>query len=427
MSGDSTESKVTFFENAAKETFGRSRAGSGLLSRALVIFGRYQSQYSARPLSTALSNYFREDTSLFAPAKSRHFQSTTRVAVTTARDEGETECLIANYNRPLGDWTRFEREDDAAKDMKICDAALATSAAPFYLPPFLKQPGNTDYVDGAVYANCPAKVAIEEKDKLWPDDGTSLDILLSLGTGRQSKKKPKIPKTIRYGVFTPVLKMFERQMDTEKIWDELHRTSPANVKARLHRLNPPIQGQTGEYVDIDHHKELEHLMKSVSDWTTTNGAAYIRYISYILIANLFFFEPDPRNLPEEGRGLCGSVRCRLQHESEAVRVLLADKVVGFWHATVTRAEVPELRRLVNGRWGPVRDILGATRRPSQMILEEGNTKKFRLNFQLPPSHNGAAYQVLAVQLEGEPEKIAISGFPATLEELSLRSKGQWLQ
>lgn len=160
--------------------------------------------------------------------------------MTTARDERETEHIITNYNRPLGGWTRFEREGDADKDMKIWEAALATPAAPFYLPPFYKKPGNADYIDGAVYANCPAKVANEEVGKLWPNEGISLDILLSLGTGRQAKKKPKIPKATRYGVFIPILHMFERQMDTDRIWDDLVRNS--HVRDRLRRLNPNVQG-----------------------------------------------------------------------------------------------------------------------------------------------------------------------------------------
>ena len=142
---------------------------------------------------------------------------------------GDTESLIANYNRPLGNWQRFEREDDDAKDMRIWEAARATSAAPFYLPPFFKQPRDYSYVDGAVYANCPAKVAIEEKDELWPENGASLDILLSLGTGIQSRKKDKMSKLVRYGVLTPLFKMFERQMDT-KSWDDLVRMSPPSVK-----------------------------------------------------------------------------------------------------------------------------------------------------------------------------------------------------
>jgi hypothetical protein len=427
MSGDPTEVMIKFFEKAAKATFGKSRTFSSKATRALMILGRYDSQYSATSLTSELSTFFGEETSLFAPAKSRNFQSTTRVAVTTARDEGETECIIANYNRPLGNWTRFEREDDTEKDMKIWQAGLATSAAPFYLPPFRKQPGNADYVDGAVYANCPAKVAVEEVSKLWPNEGTSLDILLSLGTGHQTKKKPRIPKAIRYGVFIPILHMFERQMDTERIWDELVGSNP-KLKARLHRLNPDIQGRLGTYVDINHHEELEHLLNSVDGWTKNGGAAEIRRISYALIANLFFFEPDPETLAKEGSTLRGSIRCRLRHGSEAVQVLLEKKVVGFWHATVMRAEVPEVDNVTSSRWRPIRDISGGRNRPAQMIVEEGNTKKFRLNFQLDDNTGGGSlYQVLAVQLDGNQAKIPISGFPATMEELNQRSKAKWLQ
>jgi hypothetical protein len=347
--------------------------------------------------------------------------------VTTARDKGETECIITNYNRPLGNWTRFEREDDIDKDMKIWQAALATSAAPFYLPPFYKQPGNADYIDGAVYANCPAKVAIEEVGKLWPNEGTSLDILLSLGTGRQTKKKPKIPKAIRYGVFIPILHMFERQMDTERIWDDIMRNSP--IKDRLHRLNPDVRGQSGHYVDINHHQELQHLLDSVGDWTKTSGAAHIGQISRVLIASLFFFEPDPKHLPKEGATLRGSVRCRLRHESEAIRVLIENRVMGFWYTTVTKTEVSQLQGLADSRWRPIRDNLRGKIRATEMIVEEGSTRNFRLNFHFPPQPDSASapYQVLAVQLDKGLERIPISGFPATLEELDRRSKAQWLQ
>jgi hypothetical protein len=427
MSGHSTESMIKFFQKAAKDTFGKPRSFNDKVTRVLMVFGRYDSQYSATPLAAELSRFFGPETSLFAPARSRNFQSTTRVAVTTARDEGGTVSIIANYNRPLGDWTRFEREDDAEKDMKIWEAGLATSAAPFYLPPFRKQPENADYIDGAVYANCPAKVAIEEVGKLFPNEGTSVDILLSLGTGHQTKKKPKIPKAIRYGVFIPLLHMFERQMNTGEIWDDLLAHSTAHVKARLHRLNPEIQGHLGDYVDINHHEELKHLLDSVGDWTKAGGDAYISKICRILIANLFFFEPDPENLPKEGNAISGSIRCRLKHESEAVQTLLEKRVAGFWHTTVTKGEAHEVHKLTNGRWRPVRDVSGAKSRPSQMTVEEGERRKFRLNFQHPVQQGCFSYQVLAVQLVGEQDKIPISGFPATMEELNQRCKAHWLQ
>jgi predicted acylesterase/phospholipase RssA len=426
MSGHSTDSMVEFFQEAAKDTFEKSRGFNNKATRVLMVFGRYDSQYSAAPLAGKLSSFFGPKTSLFAPARSRNFQSTTRVAVTTAKNEGGTECIIANYNRPLGNWTRFEREDDAEKDMKIWEAGLATSAAPFYLPPFRKQPENADYIDGAVYANCPAKVAIEEVGKLFPNEGTSLDILLSLGTGHQTKGKPKIPKAIRYGVMIPIIHMFERQMDTGRTWDELVRQSTAIVQSRLHRLNPKIQGRLGGYVDINHHAELKHLLDSVIDWSNAGGAAHLSQISRVLIANLFFFEPDPEKPPKEGKTLSGSVRCRLHHGSQAVQLLLEKRVVGFWHTTVTKGEAPELHKLKNDYWRPVKDLTCVKSCPSQMTVTEGNIRKFRLNFELTEI-DCSSHQVLAVQLVGKQDKIPISGFPATMEELNQRSNAQWLQ
>ncbi|KAH7419435.1 hypothetical protein BKA64DRAFT_699467 [Cadophora sp. MPI-SDFR-AT-0126] len=424
------DAMVNFFEEAAKNTFVHSRAGFDIGTKVLMLLGRYESKYSSEPLKAALIDFFGDKTSLFAPAKSRNVQSTTRVAVTTARDEGGTEYLIANYNRPQGKWSRFEREDDVNKDMKIWEAALATSAAPFYLPPFKRDHGGADFVDGAVYANCPAKVAMEEKENLWPDGATSLDILLSLGTGHQVKVKPRIMKAFRYGAFKPLLKMFERQMNTEGNWNEVVRTTPTNIRSRLHRLNPSIKakGELGGYVDIDDEKEIEHLFRSVSDWTKNAGLTSIQHISNVLIANLFFFEPDPECLPsEKATTLSGDIRCRLQHDSKVLHKLLATKTSAFWHATVTRTEVARLESLAENRWRLLKNRREATTEPARMIIEDEGIKKFRLKFEVPCVQTGSTYQVLAIQLAGVPMKIAISGFPATLEELGERSRCQWLQ
>lgn len=63
-------------------------------------------------------------------------------------------------------------------------AAMATSAAPTYFPPFVT------YVDGGVFANNPAAQAFAEARKLWPDDEL---LILSLGTGN-SRKPIKPPR-----------------------------------------------------------------------------------------------------------------------------------------------------------------------------------------------------------------------------------------
>jgi hypothetical protein len=65
-----------------------------------------------------------------------------------------------------------------------------------------------------------------------------------------------------------------------------------------------------------------------------------------------------------------------------------------------------------------------------MVVQEDSMSKFRLKFRLDPipgAPSGAVSQVIAVELKGYSEKIAISGFPASLSELNERSKAQWLQ
>jgi len=310
-----------------------------------------------------------------------------------------------------------------SKDLKTFEAGLATSAAPFYLIPFKK--GANDYVDGAVYANCPAKVALDEKGKLWPNEGTSLDILLSLGTGLQPRGKPKIPKLLKYGFFKPILKMFERQMDTEETWEDLESNSLPATQARLHRLNPSIQGDQGGYVEIFHFLEIDNLSRQANAWAEEN-ASCIRHIGNLLIAGLFFFEPDPETTSDDGMKLSGSVRCRLQHESETLRALFTTRVQGFWCAAVTKAEVLQLGSLPDGRWQSIRYRSGST--GSIPTVEDADgTKKFRLACSLDDNHQDGTYHVIAVQLTNEATKLPISGFPATLSDLNERSKSLWLQ
>jgi len=124
--------------------------------------------------------------------------------------------LITSYNHPLGNpANNLEREEDSHKDMKIWEAALATSAAPSYLPPFEKIETNAQYVDGAVYANCPAEVAYGEMEKLWPKSGASLDVLVSLGTGDQKAKNNETPTLVNLGFFVSIRAMFQRQLDSK--------------------------------------------------------------------------------------------------------------------------------------------------------------------------------------------------------------------
>jgi predicted acylesterase/phospholipase RssA len=451
MSNSSITEMMKFFSGVSEKTF--SQTTSGIISRigplkkvttyALMVLRLAESVFSSESLREGLKTFFNKhhphETSLFAPAL--HSQpSTTRVAVTSAKDLGQTTCLITSYNHPLGNpANNLEREEDSEKDMKIWEAALATSAAPFYLPPFEKKETNTQYVDGVVYANCPAEVAYGEMEKLWPENGASLDVLVSLGTGDQKAKDNETPTLVNLGFFVSIRAMFQRQLDSKSSWAKFEQqTAPPNVRSRLYRLNPPLKG---EYVELYDYKRLQELSDSATEWTKTAAAAQIQNIANTLIANLFFFEPDDVEatnspvLPQSHLSdpsynvLAGSIRCRLSHGSPQLEKLLGEMVEGFFYVQTASDNTADVGRAQN--WTEVERPPGQVRLVDVMVSEPQqrghDVKEFRLPFKFVVKKHNNMFQVLAIKLKRCEKKIAISGFPSTIDDLQRRSKMKWLQ
>lgn len=102
----------------------------------------------------------------------------------------------------------FERQDDPREEFKIWEAGLATSAAPFYFRAFNKPENKTDYVDGGLHNNCPARYAVDEIRRIWPNSGHSkMDLLVSVGTSIQ-KKHVKVPKALEIESFQDICAAF---------------------------------------------------------------------------------------------------------------------------------------------------------------------------------------------------------------------------
>ncbi|KAL2352357.1 hypothetical protein BJ546DRAFT_205989 [Cryomyces antarcticus] len=110
--------------------------------------------------------------------------------------------------------------------MRVWEAALATSAAPFYFKPYVKRDRMKRYVDGALHANMPAILALEEKKRTWPAQKertradalpyheTRVDALVSVGTGIQQKDF-NIPSVLEIAGLPEVWETFFLSMDTE--------------------------------------------------------------------------------------------------------------------------------------------------------------------------------------------------------------------
>lgn len=126
--------------------------------------------------------------------------------------ESQTRLVIPSYDGSSGDvylfktahHPRFER--DYAE--RAVDVALATSAAPTYLPSFVGSAGIT-HVDGGVWANCPAAVAVIEALTNLNQPYGSVD-LLTVGTTQEPLHVPKskaVGGLLQWMRFAPTLLM----------------------------------------------------------------------------------------------------------------------------------------------------------------------------------------------------------------------------
>jgi hypothetical protein len=264
--------------------------------------------------------------------------------------------------------------------------------------------------------------------RLWPDNGASLDFLLSLGTGAQSRRTDKIPAAVKFGGYVTIRAMFERQLDAPKLWDQfMNGITTPHIRSRIHRINPPIEG---DYIALHQYQMMGGLRENVRKWSTVgDGASQIQDLAEILLANLFFFEPDDdaptsRLADPTYESLHGTIRCRLAHDSIPLRELLENKAESFWYTEVTKADTESLDQLEQTRWVQIRPSSGGL---ASEVTIENNRKMFRLKQKFSVKQFSNLYQVLAVKLKGSNKRIPISGFPSTLSDLQERTNMKWLQ
>jgi hypothetical protein len=384
-----------------------------------MIFRIWDSLYPTDRLKTGLQTLFGAKENLFSFAT-----RTVRVAVTSAKDNGADKCLIANYNRPdLSSNNDFEREDEVDKDMKIWEAALATAAAPFYFEKFKKIETGKNYIDGALHANFPVYYALEEISRIWDQRGqqeTPLDILLSVGTGIQ-KRETVIPTPLKIGGFEAVCTSFYNNLDSQRRWIEFEevRLKERKLRGKVYRLNARIEGS---YVALDDYKRMDEIHEAVAKQLSSPEAiSLVEEIAGILIASLFFFEPDKSSTHSssirEKDQLMGSIRCRLAKGTDNLKNLLG-RITGFCYK-----EVRNIHSISSDQnhWVPV----PLTDNHRKAVRGEG--KLLRVECTLRAVGPKDFQQVLAVTLKPQVNgraavPIPISGFPTTFERLSEKAK-----
>jgi hypothetical protein len=287
-------------------------------------FGK--SRYKTKPLEEILLECFGEE-AMFGGVPDIPSGYLRKVAVTAATGAGERAVIFTNYNRANDTKVGYQliRQDDPDHDLKIREAARATSAAPTYFKPFVNSRTKEAFLDGAVWHNNPVRIANYESKLLWPDaEECHPDILLSVGTSHHdldmdASRAPKLDRTRAQGnkgldQGTPVAKKkrstafeafpevsswlkfvkarVESVLDAELTWrdfrnDVVGKSSPIAAE-RYVRFNPKTKGPVPKM--DDKMRVGEFRVEICRTLNAPEMQRVVEAIAHRLVASSFYFE-----------------------------------------------------------------------------------------------------------------------------------------
>ncbi|RYP24694.1 hypothetical protein DL765_000421 [Monosporascus sp. GIB2] len=300
------------------------------------------SEYKTRPFESVLKDLFGPHDLLFGGKKPQS-ECHAKVAITSTEATGKQQpVILTNYNRPQGKpgdaLYGFVREEEPSKNVKIWEAARATSAAFPYFKMFVKHETGREFCDGGLYHNCPVKIASNERRLLWGDvEDMQPDIFLSLGTGRNSLAN-HASGSAGEGDFKRVKKrhffhrawgiaagLLQTTRECQSVWDEFVRKSTESCRndpefeSRYIRINVEVPGGVPKLHEADKVEGLERLI-------VNNRIPEAREVAHRLIASCFYFrlvsaEPDFKSLECRGYVIKGEIKCRFSDETPQIRGL----------------------------------------------------------------------------------------------------------
>ncbi|OQV22777.1 hypothetical protein BV898_03214 [Hypsibius exemplaris] len=169
-----------------------------------------------------------------------------RCFVVANRQQGQIncKCIIRNYEIPKDAVT--PKNVVSTIFIPVAGAARMTTAAPYYFTP-VRQDGDFVYQDGGLQENSPAHQARREAALIFP--GRPIDVVVSLGTGRQPKGKTgdDQPENFRPSaketVFQTTKALFEQipylKINSEQQWADFVEDNP-DIQYKL-RVDPQLE------------------------------------------------------------------------------------------------------------------------------------------------------------------------------------------
>lgn len=173
--------------------------------------------------------------------------------------------VFRNYELPLA--TAADREkicfQEGSSKYKVWQAVRASSAAIYYLDDF--SCGGEKFQDGAVVANNPSVVALQEARALWPD--APIDVFISIGTG--STPLARRDKAVSSFIDTGNI-VIESATNVERVHEALATMTPLMPNFKYFRFNPLDPRCSMELDEIDPEK-WTLLEQATDDFISENG------------------------------------------------------------------------------------------------------------------------------------------------------------
>ncbi|KAI0437961.1 hypothetical protein F4803DRAFT_565654 [Xylaria telfairii] len=199
----SVSSAIDKFKDLCHEVYVARGISKLPFSGAFSVF-YHKSLYRHQPLEGALRRYLSEQPLFGATSYGSRLAASTKVAIAATSVANSQDVVFANYNRPdiveKSIPYHFSRSDTPDKEIRMWEAARATTATAPLFSPFKKVETDYEYANGGM---CPILVAHYEAKSVWKDVANRPpDLVLSLGAGSNIGDRSKAGLNSPTSVYT---------------------------------------------------------------------------------------------------------------------------------------------------------------------------------------------------------------------------------
>ena len=187
---------------------------------------------------------------------------------TLASSSPAVPFVFRNYELPISSAKDREAMCYHAGSSKhvVWQAVRASSAAIYYLDDFTC--GHDKFQDGAVLANNPGIIALQEARALWPD--TPIDVFISIGTG--STPITRRDKGMSSFIDTGNI-VIESATNVERVHEALATVTPLMPGVRYYRFNP-IDARCAMELDEVNPEKWAILEEATEEFIEKNGEEF---------------------------------------------------------------------------------------------------------------------------------------------------------